>query len=100
MQSLTVCSHLSCGSQNSWIILQLPNDHIFTSYVSALGYEQPKTQVKIENGIAAQLLSDTIKNKHSKSWDTFYHWLTEQQANRDFHIYSDGGKNNLADYHT
>lgn len=68
--------------------------------LEALGHPQPATLVKTDNGTAAQFVNDTIKNKRSKSWDVRYHWLTERQANDDFHIYWDRGANNLADYHT
>ena len=66
----------------------------------ALGHPQPTTLVKTDNGTAAQFVSDTIKNKRSKSWDVRYHWLSEKQQNGDFSIYWDRGVNNLADYHT
>ena len=68
--------------------------------LTALGNLQTNTQVKTDNGTAAQFVKDTIKNKRSKSWDVRYHWLTKRQANEDFNIYWDRGENNLADYHT
>ena len=72
----------------------------FQRMLTALGHPQTNTQVKTDNGTAAQFVRDTIKNKRSKSWDVRYHWLTEHQANNDFNIYWDKGENNLADYHT
>ena len=68
--------------------------------LAVLGHPQPQTQVKTDNGTASQFVSDTIKNKRSKSWDVRYHWLSERQNKGDFKVYWDAGKNNLADYHT
>ena len=68
--------------------------------LNALDHKQQMTPVKTDNGTVAQFVQDTIKNKRRKSWDVRYHWLTEHQANGDFNIYWDSGKNNLADYHT
>ena len=56
--------------------------------------------MKTNNGTAAQFVADTIKSKHSKSWDVCYHWLTEHQDNGDFSVYCDAGKNNLDNNHT
>ena len=51
--------------------------------LSALGHKQNNTLVKTDNGSTAQFVSDTMKNKRSKSWDARHHWLTERQANGD-----------------
>ncbi len=63
-----------------------------------LGHPQPATPVKINNGAAAQFVSDTIKNK--RTWDVQYYWLAENQTAGDFNAFWDHGYNNLADYHT
>ena len=61
---------------------------------------QSTTPVKLDNGTAAQSVSDTIKNEESKLWDIRYHWISEKQKVKQFQVYSDKVSNNLAGYHT
>ena len=68
--------------------------------MAALGHPQTNTPIKTDNSTAAAFVTDTLKNKRSKSWDVRYQWLSEQQANGKFNFYWDKGKNNLADYRT
>ena len=68
--------------------------------LATLGHPPINTSVKTDNGMAAQFVKDTIRNKRSKLWDVRYHWLTEHQVKGDLNIYWDRRKNNLVDYHT
>ena len=65
-----------------------------------LGHPQPAIPIKTNNATAAAFVEDTLKRKPSKAWDVRYHWLVEQQRNKNFKMYWDKGANNLADYHT
>ena len=66
----------------------------------ALNHPQHHIPIKTDNTTAASFVTDTIKNKRSKSWDVRYHWLSEQQKQGKFNFFWEAGKNNLADYHT
>ena len=68
--------------------------------LKALNHPQDKTCIRTDNTTAASFVTDTLKNKRSKSWDVRYHWLSEQQNNKKFNIFWDKGSKNLADYHT
>ena len=63
------------------------------------GHPQDLTPVKSDNKTTAQFVTNTIKHKHSKSWDVWYFWLAEKQSKGKFNIYWDCGSNNLVDYH-
>ena len=68
--------------------------------LNALGHPQHHIPIKTDNVTASSFVTSTIKQKRSKAWDVRYHWLSEQQAKKKFHIFWDKGANNLADYHT
>ena len=55
-----------------------------------------KTGSNTANGI----ISNTMKQKHSKAIDMRFYWLRDRAQQGQFNIYWDSGKHNLGDYYT
>jgi len=65
-----------------------------------LGHPQPPTPIKTDNSTANGYVNGTIKQKMSKSWDMRFRWLMNREAQQQFKVSWEPGKNNLADYVT
>jgi hypothetical protein len=65
-----------------------------------LGHPQPPTPIKTDNSTAQGYVNGTIKQKMSKSWDMRFRWLKNREAQQQFKVQWEPGKNNLADYVT
>ena len=65
-----------------------------------LGHKQIPTPIKTDNSTASSFVTDMIKQKRSKSWDMRYHWIRDQQNQKNIKVYWDKGENNNADYFT
>ena len=65
-----------------------------------LGHKQTPTKIKTDNSTAASFVKEMIKQKRSKSWDMRYHWIRDQQNQKNIQVNWDKGENNKADYFT
>ena len=65
-----------------------------------MGHPQPATKIKTENSTANGFVNDTIKQNRSKALDMRFYWLKDRQQQKQFNIYWEPGKSNLADYFT
>ena len=68
--------------------------------LTILGHQQIPTPIKTDNSTAAAFINEMIKQKRSKSWDMRYHWIRDQQNQKNITVYWDKGQNNKADYFT
>ena len=66
--------------------------------LNILNHKQVPTPVKTDNSTAASFVKEMIKQKRSKSWDMRYHWIRDQQSQKNINVYWDKGQNNIADY--
>ena len=65
-----------------------------------MGHPQPPTPMKTDNSTARGILTGTIKQKRSKAIDMRFYWLKDRTEQKQFDIYWEPGKHNLADYPT
>ena len=65
-----------------------------------LGHKQPATPLKTDNSTAQGIINNTMKQKRSKAMDMRFYWLRDRILQRQFHIYWEPGKHNLADLPT
>jgi hypothetical protein len=68
--------------------------------LTELGHTQTPTPLRTDNSTAFVILNETIKHKRSKEMDMRYHWLTDRVRQKQFDVYWQPGRENLADYHT
>jgi hypothetical protein len=68
--------------------------------LTELGRTQPPTPLRTDNSTDFGILNETIKQKGSKAMDMRYHWLTDRIRQKQFDVYWQPGRENLADYHT
>ena len=65
-----------------------------------LGHKQPATPIKIDNSTAQGIINNTIKQKRSKAMDMHFYWLRDRTLQKQFYIYWEPGKQNLANLPT
>ena len=68
--------------------------------LTELGHKQPATPIKTDNSTAHGIVTNTIKQKRSKAMDMRFYWLRDRTMQKQFHIYWEPGKHNLADLPT
>ena len=68
--------------------------------LEALNHPQPPTPLKTDNSTATGFAHDNVHQKRSKAWDMRCYWLRDRQAQQQFKIHWDSGKNDEADHHT
>ena len=65
-----------------------------------MGHPQPATRIRTDNATAKGFVNNSIKQKHSRTFDRQYWWLKDREAQLHFHIIWEPGIYNLADYPT
>ena len=65
-----------------------------------LGHKQPPTPIKTDNSTAQGIINNTMKQKRSKAMDMRFYWLRDRTLQKQFRIYWEPGKHNLADLPT
>ena len=65
-----------------------------------LGYPQPSTPLKTDNSTAKGIITGTIKQKRSKAIDMRFYWLRDRYEQKQFNVFWESGKYNLANYRT
>ena len=63
-----------------------------------LKHKQPPTPIQTDNETAEGFVHDNIKRNQSKSMDMRFYWLRDRSQQKQFNIYWQPGKINLADY--
>ena len=63
-----------------------------------MGHPQPPTPLQTDNDTATGIANQSIKQKHSKTIDMRYHWIQDRIQQKQFDVYWQPGKDNLADY--
>jgi hypothetical protein len=61
---------------------------------------QPPTPLQTDNAMADAVINSKIQPKQTKTMDMRFHWLRDQECQRQFRIYWRPGKMNYADYWT
>ena len=64
-----------------------------------VGWPQPATPMKTDNGTANGIINDTMKQRRSKALDVRFHWLKDQVKQGQFCSFWESGKNDLGDHH-
>ncbi len=65
-----------------------------------MGHPQPKTPIQTDNSMGEGVINNKIQPKRTKAMNMRFHWLRDREAQGQFRIYWQPGKNNLADYFT
>ncbi len=65
-----------------------------------LGHLQPHTPLQTDNAMADGVINGKVQPKRTKAMDMRFHWLHNQECQRQFHIYWQPRKLNYADYWT
>ena len=65
-----------------------------------LGHKQPPTLFQTDNAMAEAVTNRKVQPKQTKAMDMRFHWLRDQECQRQFLIYWQPGKLNYSDYWT
>jgi hypothetical protein len=65
-----------------------------------LGHIQPPTSLQADNAMADGIINGKVQPKQTKAMDMRFHWLRDQECQRQFRIYWRPGKLNYANYWT
>ena len=65
-----------------------------------MGHPQPPTPNQTKNSTAKGVINITIQPKRTKAMDMHFHWLRDRETLKQFCIYWQSGKINIADYFT
>ncbi len=58
------------------------------------------TPIQTDNSTAEGVVNSTVQPKRTKAMDMRFHWLRDRETLKQFRIYWQPGKQNLADYWT
>ncbi len=65
-----------------------------------MGHKKPPTLVQTDNAMVEAVTNRKVQPKRTKAMDMRFHWLRDQECQRQFRIYWRPGKLNYADYWT
>ena len=65
-----------------------------------MGHPQPKTPAVTDSATSEGLINKTMTPKRAKTYDQRFNWLKCREAQKQFDIIWQSGKDNLADFHS
>jgi hypothetical protein len=65
-----------------------------------LGHAQPPTPLQTDDAVADGVINGKVQPKQTKAMDMRFHWLQDQECQRQFRIYWQPGKLNYTNYWT
>ena len=63
-----------------------------------MGHPQPLTPIQTGNSTSKGVINNIIQPKRTKAMDVRFHWLRDRKTFKQFSIYWQSGKLNIADY--
>ena len=82
------------------IYIMAPKAIYICIILEEMGHKQPCTPVQTNNAIAEAVTNGKVQPKQTKAMDMRFHWLQDQECQRQFRIYWQTGKLNYVDYWT